>query len=67
MIARPHITVLVALIFMVLVGCSLAYAIQSQSVTGLILSVVSLTAGIYCLHLLVKARQELEQEKEETA
>jgi hypothetical protein len=65
MISRTHINRLIIFSFMVLVGYSLAKAIQSQSVTGFILAIVSLSAGVYFLHLLAKAKQE--QEQEETA
>jgi hypothetical protein len=67
MISRTHINRLIIFAFMVLVGYSLAKAIQSQSVTGFILALVSLGAGVYFLHLLAKAKQEQEQEQEETA
>ncbi len=62
---RTLIDRLIIFTFMVLVGFSLAKAIQSQSVTGFILALVSLSAGIYFLYLLAKARHE--QEQEETA
>jgi hypothetical protein len=63
MISRTHISRLVIFAFMVLVGYSIAKAIQSQSVTGILLAIVSLVAGIYFLYLLAKAKQELEQEE----
>jgi hypothetical protein len=63
MIPRSLMGPVILLSFMVLVGFSLARAIQYQSVMGLILSVVSLGAGIYFLYLLAKAKEE----KEETA
>jgi hypothetical protein len=65
MISRTLINRLIIFAFMVLVGYSLAKAIQSQSVTGIILALISLSAGIYFLYLLAKAKQE--QEQEETA
>ena len=48
---------------MVLVGFSLAKAIYSQSIVGILLSVVSLGAGIYFLYLLAKMKYEREQEE----
>jgi len=65
MISRTHINRLLIFAFMVLVGYSLAKGIRVQSVTGIILAVISLGAGIYFLYLLAKAKQE--QEQEETA
>ena len=65
MISRTHISRLVIFAFMVLVGYSIAKAIQSQSVTGILLALISLGAGIYFLYLLAKAKEE--QEQEETA
>lgn len=65
MISPTHISRLVIFAFMVLVGYSIAKAIQSQSVTGILLALISLGAGIYFLYLLAKAKKE--QEQEETA
>lgn len=64
MISRTHINRAIIFVFMVLVGYSFAKAIQSQSVIGFILSFVSLGAGVYFLHLLGKAKEELEHEHE---
>jgi hypothetical protein len=66
MITRTHINRLIILAFMALVGYSLAYGIRVRSVTGILLSLVSLGAGIYFLYLLAKAKEQLEQEQEET-
>jgi positive regulator of sigma E activity len=63
MISRTHINRLIIFAFMILVGCSLAKAIQSQSITGIILALISLGAGVYFLYLLAKAKQEQEQEE----
>ncbi|MEI9909397.1 MAG: hypothetical protein WDO71_06870 [Bacteroidota bacterium] len=63
MIPRAFINRIVILSFMALVGFSIAKAIQSQSVIGIILAVVSLGAGIYFLYLLAKANQDQEQEE----
>jgi len=67
MITRPHITRIFIFAFMVLVALALVYGIKSRSVTGIILSLTSLGAGIHFLTLLSKAKQELQQEQEETA
>jgi Ca2+/Na+ antiporter len=50
--------------FMVLVGFCLAKAIYHQSVMGIILALVSLSAGVYFLYILAKAKQEMEMETE---
>jgi disulfide bond formation protein DsbB len=65
MISRTHINRLLILVFMVLVGYSLAYGIKVQSIIGIILSLVSLGAGIYFLYLLAKAQEQLKQEQDE--
>ena len=67
MISRPHINRIIVVTFMVLIAFALVYGIKSRSVTGIILSLTSLIAGIHFLSLLAKARRELEQEQEETA
>jgi positive regulator of sigma E activity len=61
MIRRSLINRLIILSFMVLVGYSLAKAIQTQSVMGILLSVISLGAGVYFLYLLAKVKQEQEE------
>lgn len=61
MIRRSLINRLIILSFMVLVGYSLAKAIQTQSVMGILLSVISLGAGVYFLYLLAKIKQEQEE------
>jgi hypothetical protein len=63
MISHTHINRFVIFAFMILVGYSLAKAIQTQSITGIILALISLSAGIYFLYLLAKAKQEQEQEE----
>ena len=65
MISRTIINRLIIFAFMVLVGCALAYGVQVQSVTGIILALISLGAGVYFLYLLAKAKQEMEREQEE--
>jgi disulfide bond formation protein DsbB len=67
MISRPLINRIIIFTFTVLIAFALVYGIRSRSVTGIILSLTSLGAGIHFLHLLAKARQEMEQEQEETA
>ena len=67
MLSRAHINRLIIFAFMLLVGIALVYGIRTRSVTGIILSLTSLGAGIHFLSLLAKARQEMEQEQEETA
>jgi hypothetical protein len=66
MITRTHLNRFIILAFMALVGYALAYGIRVGSTTGILLSIVSLGAGIYFLYLLAKAKEELEQEQEET-
>jgi hypothetical protein len=61
MIRRTLINRLIILSFMVLVGYSLAKAIQTQSIMGILLSVISLGAGVYFLYLLAKIKQEREE------
>ena len=65
MITRPHIMRLIIFSFMILVGVALIYGIRARSITGIILSLTSLGAGIHFLTLLPKARQEMQQEQEE--
>jgi hypothetical protein len=60
---RQLINRLIIIGFMVLVGFCLAKAIYSHSVTGLILALTSLGAGVYFLYLLAKAKQEMELEE----
>jgi disulfide bond formation protein DsbB len=67
MIFRTHINRLIVFAFIVLVGFALVYGIKSRSVTGIILSLTSLGAGIHFLIILSKARHQVEREQEETA
>lgn len=48
--------------FMVLVGFSLAKAIYTGSFLGVLLSLISLGAGVYFLYILAKAKEEMEAE-----
>lgn len=52
--------------FMVLIGYCIAMAIQSQSFVGLALAITSLSAGIYFVHLLNRARNICEGGPEDT-
>ena len=67
MTSRLNINRLIIFAFMLLVGIALVYGIKTRSVTGIVLSLTSLGAGIHFLTLLAKARRELEQDQEETA
>ena len=67
MITRPHINRLIVFAFMTLVVLALVYGIKARSITGIILSLTSLGAGIHFLSLLTKANREMEQDQEETA
>jgi hypothetical protein len=67
MITRPNIIRFITFTFMVLVALALVYGIKARSATGVILSLTSLGAGIHFLVLLSKAKQQLQQEQEETA
>lgn len=49
--------------FMVLVGTSMAANIQAKNLFGFFLSLVSLGAGIYVIHLLQKLKESKEQEE----
>ncbi|MEO8406143.1 MAG: hypothetical protein ABI480_16160 [Chitinophagaceae bacterium] len=60
---RQLLNRLIIIGFMVLVGFCLAKAIYSHSITGLILALTSLGAGVYFLYLLAKAKQEIELEE----
>jgi hypothetical protein len=63
MIQKPLFQRLLIIGFMMLVGFCLAKSIYSQSITGVILAIISLTAGIYFVHLLNRAKQEERFEK----
>jgi general stress protein CsbA len=62
MIRRILTNRFIFLVFMVLVGYSLAKAIQTQSIMGMLLSAVSLGAGVYFLYLLNKIKQQEQEE-----
>ena len=46
-----------------MVGVSMAGNIQAKNLLGFFLSLISLGAGIYVIHLLQKLRQSSEQEE----
>ena len=64
MIHRPFFQRLLIIGFMVLVGFCLAKGIYSQSAIAVVLAIISLTAGIYFVHLLQQANRETELEKQ---
>ena len=64
MISRTVINRFLILVFMALIGLSVAKSIQYGSVIGFILALISLVAAIYFLFLLAKSREE--NKKEET-
>lgn len=64
MIHRPIIQRLLVIGFMLLVGFCLAKGIYSQSVTGIILAIISLIAGLYFVHLLQHANDDREFEQQ---
>lgn len=65
MLSRQTLNRLIILVFMGLVGFSLAKAIYHKSIMGIILALVSLGAGIYFLYILTKAKEEMEREQEQ--
>lgn len=62
---RTFLNRIIILGFMGLVGFCLAKAISTGSIMGILLALVSLGAGIYFLHILAKARREMEMQSEE--
>jgi disulfide bond formation protein DsbB len=63
MLSRTLLNRIIILGYMVLVGFSLAKSIQSGSKLGFLLALLSLGAGIYFLYLLVKANEEMNNER----
>jgi hypothetical protein len=63
MFSRHQLNRIIVIGFMVLVGYALAKAFYHNSIMGIILGFTSLGAGVYFLHLLVKAKEELEAEE----
>jgi hypothetical protein len=58
MIHRPLFQRMLIIGFMILVGFCLAKSIYSQSITGIVLAIISLAAGLYFVHLLHQAKQQ---------
>jgi Ca2+/Na+ antiporter len=63
MISRHHLNRIIIISFMVLIGFSLAKAIYHKSFMGITLALVSLSAAIYFLYILAKAKEEMEAEE----
>lgn len=63
MISRTVINRFLILVFMALIGLSVAKSIQYGSVIGFILALISLVAAIYFLFLLAKSREENKEEE----
>ena len=61
MLSHPTLTRCIVIGFMVLVGFSLAKSINSGNSLGVVLALVSLTAGIYFVYLLKKANEQQEE------
>jgi hypothetical protein len=64
---RTFLNRIIILCFMGLIGFCLAKAISTGSFIGVLLALVSLGAGIYFLHILAKAKREMEMHAEETS
>jgi hypothetical protein len=63
MLSHPLITRLLIFGFMVLVGTSMAANIQAKNLLGFFLSLISLGAGVYVVHLLQKLRESRDPEE----
>ncbi|MBL0068509.1 MAG: hypothetical protein IPP39_08475 [Chitinophagaceae bacterium] len=63
MISRHHLNRIIIISFMVLIGFSLAKTIYHKSFMGITLALVGLTAAIYFLYILAKAKEEMEAEE----
>lgn len=66
MVLRPLWGKLIIISFMILIGFSLARAVYSKSIMGILLSLVSLGAAIYFVHMAAQPPGDWE-EQEETA
>lgn len=64
MLSRPLLNRIIILGFMILVGFALAMAVYYKSFMGVTLALVSLGASIYFMHLMAKARREIEEAEE---
>jgi 4-hydroxybenzoate polyprenyltransferase len=58
MIHKPIFNRLLIIGFMILVGFGLAKGIYSKSIIAVILVIISLVAGIYCVYLINRMKQE---------
>jgi len=63
MLNRRILNRIIIIGFMVSVGFCIAKAISSESWIGIILAFTALGAGVYFLHLVAKAKQEMEAEE----
>ena len=63
MLSRATINRSIVIAFMVVVGLSLAYAVNNRSFLGIVLSLTSLGAGVYFLYLLARANEQFENEE----
>lgn len=61
MLSRAFISRCIILLFMVLVGYSIAKSLQAGSPLGLILAILSLCAGVYFVYLLRQAAREQQE------
>ena len=65
MIIRIYLTRIIILVFMILVGYSIANSIKHEGFLGFFLALISLGAGISFIYFLNKARQASESEIED--
>ncbi len=63
MLSRTTLNKIIIIIFMILIGFSLAKAIYHKSFMGITLALVSLGAAVYFLYILAKAKEEMEAEE----
>jgi uncharacterized membrane protein YraQ (UPF0718 family) len=63
MLSRPVLNRVLILLFMALLGYSLARAIYWKSVMGIILALISIIATICFLFILAKAKKEMSREE----
>ncbi len=63
MISKLFINRLIIIGFMIAVGFCLARGIQAKSITGFLLAIVSLGAGVYFVYLQGRAKADMEAEE----
>jgi len=63
MLSRQTLNRIIIIGFMVLVGFCLAKAFYHGSILGILLALVSFSAGVYFLYMLAKAKEEMEAEE----